>query len=195
MSVGPEIAQQRVRDTTHRFRPRLDSRNSVDANAQDLGIVPGKLGKIFLVSRHLNGSDWGEGERIERQNNVLLTLETGKCHISVQMRFQGEIRSFFANFRCIDIFGHGVSSCSFSNCSSEPLMKLSYHSDSDEDRTPWGKRTARARSATRFTRARRRSTDPERSGRHRLWPDAPRADGSFAERHFEHDRISPRGRL
>ena len=85
MAMRPEIAQQRVGDASHRFRPSFDARNGVGANAQNLGVVPGKLGKIFLVSRYLNGSDRSESERVERQNNVLFTPETRELHLGIQV--------------------------------------------------------------------------------------------------------------
>jgi len=85
MAMRPEIAQQRIRNAAQRFRPGLDGGNGVGANAQNLGIVPGKLGKIFLVSRYLNGSDRSESERVERQNNVLFTPETRELHLGIQV--------------------------------------------------------------------------------------------------------------
>src|SRR5438128_275713 len=93
MPMRPEIAQQRIRNAAQRFGPGLNGWNGVDTHAQDLSIVPGKLGEIFLVCRHLDRSDGSEGERIERQDDVLLAPETGKCHLVIQMRLQSEIRS------------------------------------------------------------------------------------------------------
>src|SRR5688500_10174404 len=53
VAVGPEVADQRVRNPTERFRPRFDCRNGVDANTQDLGIIPVELWSVLLVRRHL----------------------------------------------------------------------------------------------------------------------------------------------
>jgi len=85
LAVRPEVAEQRISNIAQRFCPRFDHRDVIDAYAQNLGIIPAKLGKIFLVSRHLDRSDWGEGEWVERKHDVVLSPETGESHVAIQM--------------------------------------------------------------------------------------------------------------
>src|SRR6266446_8833785 len=84
-AVRPEIAEQRIRNSSHRFRPCFDNGDVVNANAHNLGIVPVELGSIFLVRRHLDSSNGGEGEGIKRQDNVLLAAEIRKLHLFVEV--------------------------------------------------------------------------------------------------------------
>ena len=52
-AVWPEIAQQRVRNSSERLCPGLVRVGRVDADTQDLGIGPVEFGKIFLIRRYL----------------------------------------------------------------------------------------------------------------------------------------------
>src|SRR6516164_2364642 len=108
-AVGKEVTEQRIRNIAQRFCPRFDHRNVIDAHAQNLGIVPRELGKIFLVRRHLDRSNGGEGQWVERQNNVLLPTKVRELHVGVQMRPQCEIRSFLTDLGCTYIFRHNIS--------------------------------------------------------------------------------------
>src|SRR5215468_9487430 len=112
----------------------------IGAYAQNLGIIPGELGKIFLVRRHLERSNGSEGHRVERKNNVLAPTETRKFHFAVQMRLQREIRSFLTDLRCIHIFRHKWFSWSIwkltERCMEEQLETQASHHCSNLTRAP-----------------------------------------------------------
>src|SRR5262249_50206350 len=82
-AVRPEVAEQRIRNIAQRFCPCLDYRNMINASAHNLGIIPGELGKIFLVCLHLERSNWSEGQWVERKNNLLVPTETREFHVCV----------------------------------------------------------------------------------------------------------------
>jgi hypothetical protein len=104
--VWPEITQERIRNVAHGLRPCFQDGYVIDANAQNLGIIPRELGEILLVRGHLDRSDRSEGQWYECQDDILLTPKLGERYILVEMGFHGEIRSFFSNFRCVCFLCH-----------------------------------------------------------------------------------------
>jgi len=54
------------------------TKRAVHADAHDLGIHVGKLVEIDVVCRHLSGSSGRPIERIERNENILLSLEVAE---------------------------------------------------------------------------------------------------------------------
>src|SRR6266480_4341003 len=88
------------------FSPCFDRRKCVDTQAQDLGVIPGELGEVLLVRRHLGCSDWGERQRVKRHHDVLFAPEVRELNIRIQMRLQRKVRGLLADLWCIYILGH-----------------------------------------------------------------------------------------
>jgi hypothetical protein len=70
-AVRPEIAQQRVANATQALGPCFETRDVVDADAQDLGIKSRELGQVGLVRRDLVRSDRRPCHREEDEDDVL----------------------------------------------------------------------------------------------------------------------------
>lgn len=72
LAVGPEIRDQRIRNPSECFAPRLLGRNGIAADSQYLAIYPIELGALRLVRRDLAVSARGKGEWVKREHHALL---------------------------------------------------------------------------------------------------------------------------
>src|ERR1019366_6337089 len=79
------------------FRPRLVREGRIHAHTQHLGIGSFQLAQVLLESLHLLGSTTGEGEDVEGQGDVLLTLEVVQRNLDSVLVLQGEIRRHVAH--------------------------------------------------------------------------------------------------
>ena len=72
-ALGMEIGEKRVvLNPAERFGKRYMTGNTVNRNAHDLGVIPFKVGRFGLISRHLYGSNRGPVEGVKHEDYVLL---------------------------------------------------------------------------------------------------------------------------
>jgi hypothetical protein len=87
------------------------TRNAVNRNAHDLGIIPFKVGHLGLISRHLDRSDWGPVQGVENQNDVFLPLGIAQSEfLTTAMSGQLEIRGAIADLQRLGPIGDRRSS-------------------------------------------------------------------------------------
>lgn len=99
LAVRVEIAQQGVGDAAQALRPGCQTRYTVNADTQDLGIYPVEPVERDLVGRDLAGSDRRPGQREERHCDVLLPAVIAQAHRFVQVAFQFKFRSGLSNLQ------------------------------------------------------------------------------------------------
>lgn len=95
-----EVAQERIRDAAHAFRPRVKAVRAVYTQTQDLGLDPGEPVKSDLVRRDLSRSDGGPGEREESQHNITFAEIVSQTNFFFCLAFQTEIGSAIADCKC-----------------------------------------------------------------------------------------------
>jgi hypothetical protein len=73
--IPREIVEQWIRQS-HTFGEGLLGSDVIDTDTHDLGVEAFELGKIQLESQYFGTSDAAEGAHEEKQQHVLLPLET-----------------------------------------------------------------------------------------------------------------------
>src|SRR5450759_2540078 len=83
-ALGMEIGEEGIPGNATERPCKRDVRgDAVHRNAHDLGIMPFKVGHFGLISRHLDGSDRGPVQRVEDQNDILLSARIAEFEFLV----------------------------------------------------------------------------------------------------------------
>src|ERR1043165_10317191 len=91
-----------------RFAECYVTGNAVNRNAHDLGVIPFKVGHLGLISRHLYGSHGCPVERIEDEDDVLLSTIVAELALLVAaVARQREIGRLDAHFQRRGPIGNG----------------------------------------------------------------------------------------
>src|SRR5205085_800567 len=108
-SLRMEVGEQRVMvDAAERLGECNVAWNAVYRNAHDLGVIPFKVGDFRLISRHLYGSDRGPVERIENDDDVLLSAHVTEFELlATAVTGQLEIGRLIADFERAGFRGGG----------------------------------------------------------------------------------------
>ncbi len=96
MALRIKIAEKGIRKAPQRPHPGFIRWDIVSAHAQDLGIVPFKLGDLLLVRRHLTGSDRGEGRGVKYKDDILVSTVILERHLFPAGGRESKVRRLFS---------------------------------------------------------------------------------------------------
>jgi len=108
-SIDPQ--QRILLDSAERLRECNVTGFAVYRNAHDLGVIPFKVGRFGLISRHLHGSNRGPVEGVKHEDYVLLAaLVTELELLTAAMACKLEVWGWIADFERLGPIRGGRSS-------------------------------------------------------------------------------------
>jgi hypothetical protein len=99
LSVREKVAQEGIADTPQAICPRLETRDTVNADAQNLGVHPLELVEQRLVRRDLARSDRCPGQWEKGEYQVFLTQVIAQTNQPIVVAFQRKVWGWAAEFR------------------------------------------------------------------------------------------------
>jgi hypothetical protein len=96
-TVREEITEQWIGDTAQAFCPGLQTRYTVNANAQDLSVYPIEAVFFNLIRWDLTRSYGCPSQRKECQNNIFTTEIIAEVNWTIEMTFQDKVRCGLAD--------------------------------------------------------------------------------------------------